>query len=85
MKCLECPLKCTGQTGRRFSVRYKEHIQAIGNNINNSGYSDNILNTGHTYITIPYTMDIMLNFVYMNIPCTLLLFLCLEAAKNVAE
>jgi hypothetical protein len=27
----------------------------------------------------------MLNFSYMNIPCTLLLFLWLEAAKNVAE
>jgi hypothetical protein len=27
----------------------------------------------------------LLNFSYMNIPCTLLLFLCLEAAKNVAE
>jgi hypothetical protein len=31
------------------------------------------------------TRRVVLNFSYMNIPCTLLLFLCLEAAKNVAE
>jgi hypothetical protein len=37
---------------------------------------------------LPHPRDnwwMVLNFLYMNIPCTLLLFLCLEAAKNVAE
>jgi hypothetical protein len=52
MKCLDCPLKYIGQTGRTFNIRYREHIQVIRNNNNNSGYSNHILNTGHTYGTI---------------------------------
>jgi hypothetical protein len=32
---------------------------AIRNNHNNSGYSNHILNTGHTYGTIKDTMDII--------------------------
>jgi hypothetical protein len=31
-------LKYIGQTGRTFNIRYKEYIQAIGNNNRNSGY-----------------------------------------------
>jgi hypothetical protein len=58
MKCLDCPLKYIGQTGRTFNVRYKEHVQAIRNNNSNSGYSNRILNRGHTYGTIADTMDI---------------------------
>jgi hypothetical protein len=42
IKCLDCPLKYTGQTGRTFNIRYKEHIQAIRNNNSNSGYSNHI-------------------------------------------
>jgi hypothetical protein len=38
---------------------YKEHIQAIRNNIGNSGYSNHILNTVHTYGTITDTMDVI--------------------------
>jgi hypothetical protein len=58
MKCLDCPLKYIGRTGRTFNIRYKEHIQAIRNN-NNSGYPNHILNTGHTYGTINDTMDVI--------------------------
>jgi hypothetical protein len=61
MKCLDCPLRYIGQTGRTFKVRYKKHIQAIRNNNVNSGYSNNILNTGHTYGTINDTMDFIRN------------------------
>jgi hypothetical protein len=49
MKCLDCPLKHVGQIGRTFSALYKEHIQVIRKNNSNSGYSNHILNTGHTY------------------------------------
>jgi hypothetical protein len=35
MKFLDCPLKYIGQTGRTFSVRYKEHIYAVRSNISN--------------------------------------------------
>jgi hypothetical protein len=59
MKCSDCPLKYNGQTGRTFSIRYKEHIEAIRNNNSNSGYSNHILNTGHTHGTITDTMDIV--------------------------
>jgi hypothetical protein len=58
MKCLDCPL-CTGQKGRIFHTRYKEHTQAIRNNNSNSEYSNHILNTGHTYGTKTDTMDII--------------------------
>jgi hypothetical protein len=51
MKCLDCPLKYVGQTGRTFNALYKEHIQVVRTNNNNSGYSNHILNTGRTYDT----------------------------------
>jgi hypothetical protein len=60
MKFLDCPLKYIGQTGRTFNIRCKEHIHAIRNNNNNSGYLNNILNTGHTSGTINVTMDIIM-------------------------
>jgi hypothetical protein len=59
MKCLDCPLKYIGQTGRTFNTRYKEHTQVIRNNNSNSGYSNHILNTEHTYGTITDTIDII--------------------------
>jgi hypothetical protein len=57
-KCVDCPLKYIGQTGRTFHTRCKEHNQAIRNNNSNSGYSSHILNMGHTYRTITNTVDI---------------------------
>jgi hypothetical protein len=66
MKCLDCPLKCIGQTARTFTIRYKEHMQSIRNNNNNSGYSNHILNTGHTYGTINKTMDIIKKGKHLN-------------------
>jgi hypothetical protein len=59
MKCLDCPLKYIGQTGRTFHTRYKEHIHAVRNNNSNSGYSNHILNTGHKYGKTTDTMDII--------------------------
>jgi hypothetical protein len=48
MKCLDSPLKYTGQT---FHTRYKEHIQVSTNTNGNLGYSNHVLNVGHTYGT----------------------------------
>jgi hypothetical protein len=56
---MDCPLNYTGQTGRTFQTRYKEHIEAIRYNNSNSGYSNHILNTGHTYGNITDTMKIV--------------------------
>jgi hypothetical protein len=47
-----------GQTGRKFSIRYKQHIHDIRNN-SNSGYSNNILDTGYTYGTATDIMDVI--------------------------
>jgi hypothetical protein len=48
---MDCPLKYIEQTGRTFQIRYeyKEHIPACRNNNGNSGYSNHILNIGHSY------------------------------------
>jgi hypothetical protein len=59
MKYMDCPLNYVGKTGRTFYTIYKEHIQAIRNNSSNSGYSNHILNTGHTLRSITDTMDII--------------------------
>jgi hypothetical protein len=59
MKCMSCPMKYIGQTGRPFNIRYKEHIRDIKNNSSNSRYSNHILNTGHSYGNITDTMEIM--------------------------
>jgi hypothetical protein len=59
IKCLDGPLKYIGQTGRTLSITYKEHIHAIRRNSSNSGYSNNILHTGHTCGTITDTTDII--------------------------
>jgi hypothetical protein len=59
MKCPGCPLKYVGQTGRTFNTRYKEHIHAIRSNDANSGYSNHIFSTGHTYGTITDNMDVI--------------------------
>jgi hypothetical protein len=48
-----------GQAGRELHTRYKEYIQPIRSKNGNSGYSNHILNTGHTYGNITDTMDIV--------------------------
>jgi hypothetical protein len=55
MKCMDCPLIYTGQTGWIFYTRYKQHVQAIRNNNAISGYSNHILNTGHMWEYNSYT------------------------------
>jgi hypothetical protein len=56
---MDCPLKYVGQTGRTFKTRYKEHIHDIRSNKGNTGYSNHILNAGHTYGTMQDTMEII--------------------------
>jgi hypothetical protein len=59
MKCMDFPLKYVGQTSPIFYTTYTEHIQAIGNNNGNSGYSNHILSAAHTYRNIADTMNII--------------------------
>jgi hypothetical protein len=58
LKCKDCPLQYIGQTGPSFTTRYKEHIRAIKYNKEASGYARHILNSGHSYGNIEYTVDI---------------------------
>jgi len=46
-RCQGCPLVYTGQTGRQFEVRYKEHTLAYKNNYN-SAYAKHLINYGHS-------------------------------------
>jgi hypothetical protein len=57
IKCMECRGAYIGQTGRKFRIRYKEHIRDIRNNRDNTGYLNHILNTRHTYGTLEDTMQ----------------------------
>jgi hypothetical protein len=47
IKCRSCSSVYTGQTGRSFNVRFREHISDIVHNRCKTGYSQNILNSGH--------------------------------------
>jgi hypothetical protein len=59
MKSMDYPLKYMGHTSQTFYTRYKQHMQAIMNNNDNSGYSNHILNTGHAYRSMTDTMKII--------------------------
>jgi hypothetical protein len=59
LKCKNCSNIYTGQTGRSFKTRFKEHIQDIWNNRNKTGYSHHIINTGHAYDNIENTLNIL--------------------------
>jgi hypothetical protein len=52
-------MKIIEHTGRTFSTRYKEYIQAIINKNINSEYSNHLLNTGHIYSTITNIMGVV--------------------------
>jgi hypothetical protein len=49
LKCGECLLQYTGQTGHTFMIRYKEHIRDIRINKYASGFVQHYLDTTHTY------------------------------------
>jgi hypothetical protein len=53
------PTEYIGQMGRTFNIRYKEHIHDIRSNNSNTGYTNHILNTGHTYGTLTDTTEII--------------------------
>jgi hypothetical protein len=40
-------------------VRYRQHINAIRNNRQNSKFTQHILETGHEYITLDQTVEIL--------------------------
>jgi hypothetical protein len=59
LQCSQCPLKYIGQTGCTFRIRYKEHINTIRTNRQNSKFAQHILDTGYEYDTLEQTMKIL--------------------------
>jgi hypothetical protein len=59
IKCTDCGGAYIGQTGRKFRVRFKEHIRDIRSNKGNTGYASHILNTGHTCGTLEDTLQVV--------------------------
>jgi hypothetical protein len=57
--CKVCPLKCVGQTGRRFRIRYNEHIRDIQTIDKSSKFAQDIIGTMHNYDTMGKTMKIL--------------------------
>jgi hypothetical protein len=53
------PIKICWSNRKSVSVRYTEHISAIRSKSGNSGYSNHILNTGHTYGAVTDSMDVI--------------------------
>jgi hypothetical protein len=69
LKCGSCPSSYTGQTGRNFKIKYKEHVNDIRCNRDKTGYSRHILNTGHERagdITSSEILDVHPKGPYLN-------------------
>jgi hypothetical protein len=49
LRCGTCAGVYVGQTGRRFRIRHKEHLNDIKYNSDKAGYSQHILNTQHEF------------------------------------
>ena len=62
IKYKKCPKYYIGQTGRSFSCRFKEHIQAIKSNNSTtprSMFAEHILDSDHEYGKLKECMDIL--------------------------
>jgi hypothetical protein len=61
LQCGEFPLKYSyiGQTGRTFRLRYREDINAIRTNKQNSKFAQHILETRHNYDTMDHIMKVL--------------------------
>ena len=59
LSCFTCNKEYVGQTGRRFELRYKEHIRYIKYNIPQSAYALHILNNRHEYSPIHENMTLL--------------------------
>jgi hypothetical protein len=59
LQCGEYPLKYIGHTGHTFKLRYKEHINAIRTNKQNSKFAQHILETRHNCDTMDQIMNIL--------------------------
>jgi hypothetical protein len=49
LTCRDCKKTYTGQTGRTFEKRFKEHLQAFKYNPQNSKFAQHVTESGHSF------------------------------------
>jgi len=49
LECLTCHKKYTGQTGRPFCIRYREHYNDFKYSNNRSTFAQHVINEGHSF------------------------------------
>jgi hypothetical protein len=62
IKCSDCNMTYIGQTGRSFTTRFKEHIQALKSNNKTSmksTFAEHLLNTNHNYKNMEENLHIL--------------------------
>ena len=59
LTCQSCQQVYIGQTGRKLTTRYNEHIRSIRLNKEDSAYAQHILNNQHQYGPISQVMELI--------------------------
>jgi len=59
LTCPDCRMKCTGQTGRPFKVRYQEHLRDFKYNKNKSKYAQHLVDNKHAIGRMEDIMEIV--------------------------
>jgi hypothetical protein len=59
LKCPTCDMKYTGQTGRPFKTRFKEHMRDFKYNNQKSKFAQHLLDSQHSIGKMENIMDIM--------------------------
>jgi hypothetical protein len=49
LTCPDCNRAYVGQTGRQFSIRYKEHKTAFRNNNQNNSFAKHLNDSAHSF------------------------------------
>ena len=57
--CKDCNKKYTGQTGRSFYTRFKEHFRDYKYNNGKSNFAQHLIDNNHTVRTMEYIMNIL--------------------------
>ena len=59
LTCPECKKVYVGQTGRNFTIRFQEHINAFKNNSHLSKYAKHLIEQNHTLDSIQNMMQVL--------------------------
>jgi len=59
LECITCHKKYTGQTGRPFRVRYREHYNDFKYANNRSTFSQHVINEGHSLGPMDEIMNVI--------------------------